>query len=543
MRRPARNLAARALSLVASVACAACLAEGRPRAPVTAEPDCVVDVPMRRLTPVQYAHAITDLFGGHVEPSARFPAQSGRSETGFSTEQALNTVDQLAAEQIMVAAEEVALQLPDALPRLAPCVAEAADDACIDGFIASTASRAYRRAATDEERALLRGVYDEARADEASAADAVAMVVAVMLQSPQFLYALESGIGDGEVRALTPNEIATRLSLLFWDSVPDDALLAAAREGRFDTPEGVASEAKRMLADPRAERMSRRFFREWMHVDELTEASRDPWIHPWYGSAFAESIGAAFDTYVHTALTERWTLRELLTSARAPVDGALAEHYGVEAPSTPWAWRDLDPELAIGVMTQPAFLASLAHYDESSYVGRGHFVASGLLCRTLGSPPANATQQIVEIENGLGSAPSRRDLSRAVQRRTECGSCHLTLDPPGLAFEHFDATGRWRDVDRHGNPIDASGEIASMRIRFDGPREMVEALADRYETHECFDRQMFRYFVARPERPSDACVLERMTGRGASNDSIAGGWMSLVTNPAFMHRRMDGEAP
>ncbi len=539
MNSSAPSSRARAAALLAPWLCAACLAEGGPRPVEPANPECVVSVPLRRITPSQYRYAIADLFEGQVEASALFPEQSGRSETGFSSERALNTVDLLAADQILAAAEDVALQIPDALPTLAPCFGAGADDACVDRFVDSTASGAYRRPVTDEERALLRGVYDDARADAASAPDAAAMVVAVVLQSPQFLYALEGGDGDGAIRRLTPYETATRLSMLLWDSIPDEALLSAAREGRLDTPEGVGVEARRMLADPKSQRMSRRFFREWMRVDPLTEASRDPWVHPWYGAELAESMGVAFDTYVHAALTEEWTLPELLTSARGPVDAALADHYGVAAPDTPWAWMDLDPKLAIGVMTQPAVMASLAHYSESSYVGRGHFIASGLLCRTLGSPPANATQRITEIQSTLGPGTSRRDLSRAVRHRPECGACHLTLDPPGLAFEHFDATGRWRDVDRYGNPIDASGEIASLQIDFDGPREMMEALALRYDTRECFDRQVFRYFSARLETSADACVLERMTGRGASEDSMSGGFMSLITSDTFSYRRME----
>ncbi|PYR96460.1 MAG: hypothetical protein DMG12_26215 [Acidobacteria bacterium] len=35
---------------------------------------------------------------------------------------------------------------------------------------------------------------------------------------------------------------------------------------------------------------------------------------------------------------------------------------------------------------------------------------------------------------------------RMAQHRTNpaCSSCHQLMDPIGLSFEHFDATGRWR---------------------------------------------------------------------------------------------------
>ncbi len=40
-----------------------------------------------------------------------------------------------------------------------------------------------------------------------------------------------------------------------------------------------------------------------------------------------------------------------------------------------------------------------------------------------------------------------------------CAACHELMDPIGLAFEHFDAIGRWREQDG-GQAIDASGTLS-----------------------------------------------------------------------------------
>lgn len=527
------------VALLASWVLGGCLAEGLPPNGTyqTTSPTCAVDVPMRRLTPAQYANAVTEIFGGRVRASARFPTQTGRSQTGFSTEPGINSVDRLAAEQIMLAAEDVAVQIPEVIAADARC-RRGIDARCIEAFIATTTTRAYRRPPTEEEQATLQRVFDSARADEASAAEAAAVVVAVILQSPQFLYALEVGTSDEASRRLTPYEIATRLSLLLWDGVPDDALLAAAREGALATPEGIVAEARRMFDDPRAKRMSRRFFREWMHVEELTGASRDPARYPWFDAAFAASVGTAFDTYVHAAFTEAWTLEELLTSNRTPVDGALAEHFGVSAPTEPWAWVEVAPSRGVGVMTQPAVMASLAHYDESSYVRRGHFVLSGLLCRSFGDPPANATGEFASIKTWLRPGASRRELSRAVQGKSACAACHYALDPPGLAFENYDATGRWREADRYGNHIDPSGRIDQMHIEFADAREMMTALAQRYQAKACFERQVFRYFAARLDGPDDVCVFDQVRARAGEDASIADTVMSLIASDGFWNRRV-----
>ena len=45
---------------------------------------------------------------------------------------------------------------------------------------------------------------------------------------------------------------ASRISYFLWNTMPDDALLAAAAKGELDTPEGVERIARQMLTDPQS---------------------------------------------------------------------------------------------------------------------------------------------------------------------------------------------------------------------------------------------------------------------------------------------------
>jgi len=49
-------------------------------------------------------------------------------------------------------------------------------------------------------------------------------------------------------------------------------------------------------------------------------------------------------------------------------------------------------------------------------------------------------------DNPVGKILTMRE--RMAQHRTNlaCSACHQLMDPIGLSFEHFDATGRWRDL-------------------------------------------------------------------------------------------------
>src|SRR5574341_1519379 len=80
---------------------------------------------------------------------------------------------------------------------------------------------------------------------ELNANDAVTVALEAMLLSPRFLYVVEFGdeAGSDPIIPLTSSEVAGRMALAIWRSVPDDALLAAADGGTLATPDGVKGEA------------------------------------------------------------------------------------------------------------------------------------------------------------------------------------------------------------------------------------------------------------------------------------------------------------
>jgi hypothetical protein len=60
-----------------------------------------------------------------------------------------------------------------------------------------------------------------------------------------------------------------------------------------------------------------------------------------------------------------------------------------------------------------------------------------------------------------------------------CQGCHGLIDPPGLALENFDVTGRWRTVDAQSRiPIDAT-TVLSSGIAMNGPKDLRTYLTSR----------------------------------------------------------------
>src|SRR5690606_20939115 len=93
--------------------------------------------------------------------------------------------------------------------------------------------RSYRRPLADEEVAADLEVFRQGTllGDEGySPSTGIEMVVQMMLQSPHFLYRVEFGMPDpvaDDVVPLTSYEIASRLSYLLWNTMPDTTLFEA----------------------------------------------------------------------------------------------------------------------------------------------------------------------------------------------------------------------------------------------------------------------------------------------------------------------------
>lgn len=497
------------------------------------------ELDMRRMTELQYRRTIAAIFDDRVAPSDQFPAPSGETPTGFSTELGAREVSEHDIEQIVYAAEDVAEGVVAVLPELLPCASdEAPDEACVDAFLDRYARRAYRRALTDDERDRLVGAWSLAVGDGASFADAIGLLVDEMLQTPQFLYVVEYAAATA--RPLEGFEVASRLSFLLWDAIPDDELLDLAESGELADPEAIVAQAERMLASPNADTTVARFFREWTQTRALTTADKSPELFPSFDTQLASSMNESFDRFTVATLREDGTLDDLLRSTEAWVDAPMAELFAIDPPEGgAWTKVTLDADRYRGLLTQPALLAALAHSDRSSYVYRGAFLRRRLLCQNLPPPPANA----MGVHLDLPPDPTAKDESAARIARADCGGCHSLIDPGGLALETFDALGRYAPTDALGRTIDPSGTLLGVGggdLAFTDHADMIDQLAVQPELRTCFARNLFRFALSRMETVDDECTIADIEAVLDDTDGdLAAALVAIVGTDAFAQR----EAP
>jgi len=578
MGRPAGCLAG-LLGLLVGAACASPTAES-PRAPATPDVAASVDtrgyeLPARpggtsfpedplvpiaadtwltRLSHGQYRHTIADLFG--IREELDLPLSPDALDGfGFDTSNAFR-VDLRLGPQYRAAAEllaERAVNDPAIFARVVPC--SVAAPACRDEFLRGFGARAFRRPLREADIASFRPLFGAAEPPPESAFRlGVRRSIEAMLQAPEFLYVI---VGDGDrldspaapepalahagepparrppPQQLDDYEMASRLSYFLYDSMPDEALFTAAREGRLHTPDQVEAAARYMLTQPRVLDKLVAFHEQLWQFERFARISPDAATYPMVPDGFVQSVRFATRSFVRDILRSGGGLTELLTAPYAYADAGLRDLYGApKIESARFARVDFDPEQRRGLLMQVGYLASNAYSIRTDPIHRGLFVIRNLLCRTVPDPPPGATTTPPpDTDRPIVTTRDEVDL---VTGQSFCPTCHTEINAPGFAFEGFDAVGQAR-ISENGAPVDTAASlwIDGRLARFDGAVELVELLARSREAHRCYSRRWLEFAYGRPLATSDLSTLEHIA---ASSMPIADIILAIVRSPAFASR-------
>jgi len=505
---------------------------------------------IRRLNRREYDNTIRDLVGADLAPAESFLPDE--EFLGFDNQAASLQISPLRAEQYMTAAELVADHVAAHRLELLDCdPAVTGEVACVRAFIEGFGLRAWRRPLETDEIDALAGLYEVAAALDPPQFDAtLKLVVQALLESPNFLFRIEVGepfesLRIGEPAGLDPTrirlsdwEIASRLSYLLWQTMPDAVLFEAAARGELATRASVQAQARRMLAHERARPAMLAFFDQWLRYAETLKIDRDPQYYPDFRPEHRDLLVTESRTFISNLVfgADR-DLRALFSASYTFMDETLARFYGVPGVEGPGFRRvELDPAQRAGILTQGAVMAATAKPNMTSPVLRGQYVRERVLCTPLPPPPPN----IPIVPPSPDPNSSTREKFEEHGRNPACAGCHQLMDPIGFGFENFDAVGRWR-TEENGHPIDSSCQLAATQDAdgaFANGTELARRLAESEQVQRCVVTQFFRFAQGRGETLADLCTLD-----GLFDDYVSSGFdflvmvEQLVASDAFRFRR------
>lgn len=468
---------------------------------------------------------------------------TGDALVGLDNEaEALRVDPQLRAdleEAATALADKVALD-PAALARLIPSDAPAAGAERATAFLRSFGARAYRRPLTDAELATYGALFSHATsvypADDPFIAGAK-LTLSAFLQSPHYLYRTElsSEVVAGRV-ALSDYEVASKLALALASTMPDAELFAAAAAGKLRDKAELGKQAQRLLTSDKGGLSIDNLHFQMYRLGAYDGIVRNPQVFPEFTPATPLAMRGEVLKFLRYVFDQGQGVAGIFTTPVGFVNSALAPLYGVTGTfGTELTKVDLDPSQRSGLLTLPGFLSSYAVVDDPDTIHRGVFVNQRILCRELPPPDPKAT-----VLKPLDAGMTNRERVEATTGPGTCGAgCHSTIiNPPGFAFEHFDAVGKYREQDR-GKPINSASEYAFAEAikAFDGAVEFSQLLATSQEVHACYLQNWMGYINGHPFQAEEQATLDALT-----RDSLAGALplkdavIRIVTADGFLNR-------
>ena len=348
--------------------------------------------------------------------------------------------------------------------------------------------RAYRRPLTQkEENQNIDFIFEESESPEI----AVKRIVLLAIKSPHFLYPQLPG---GKV---SPYQIASRMALGLWDSIPDDELIGAARDGKLSDQDYVRSQVERMLEDPRTRSKVIDFFYHWLDLDPERDLMKDNKIYPDFDLDKIADLRRSMNMFIEDILwSESSDYRELLLSSHLHLNQELAEFYGQSIEGDKLKRVDFEKTERSGLITHPYLLSHFSYSYNSSPIHRGVFLIRQMLDRTLKPPP----QAVAFEHQTLDPSLSMREKITHVTKDSNCMACHSIINSLGFSLENYDGIGRWRDIENN-KKVDSLTQFetrSGKNIALRGSRDLAEFIANDPNAQKAFVQNLFEYMIKQP---------------------------------------------
>lgn len=532
--------------------------------------------PWRRLSELQYQNSLEDLIL-YTMPSSGAGVWSQIESNGVlallpDDDARYSRMDVRISEDHIAAYFEVALVVAEKMTQSAPHIRELAgctdytSESCVRALISKVGRFAYKRPLSTAEVNAHYSYY----ASVAIADQKHKFLVARLLMAADFLFHSESRGSSyeerGDAYTLTDYELASRLSYLFWQSIPNDRLLNAAASGELSNSQGLASVVDEVFFSGsgfvKTQTSIRQFYSEWLELQNLPASFNssglpafDVLVSDLSITPNSATISAARDEVLDLLEYYTWDtagdFQQVLLSRKAFTSSAsLAEIYGVSPVSSSNPNVTMNSQQRAGLLTRVALQLTGSHKKNAMHVGA--VIREDFLCEEIASPFTSDARPNDFMTPELTATASSRDRYVSITEVPGCEGCHTQMNPFGFAMESYDSLGRFRNteliIEDDGNllgevPIDSVVQpniSYSDELTTSGPVELTEAIAESKKADACFVRNFYK-FAKRSEEDlqQDACGMQSLYD-SLQTGGIKEMYRQIVLRPEFRLKFLGG---
>ena len=379
------------------------------------------------------------------------------------------------------------------------------------------ANRAYRRPVSQEQiEPWIELAVTEMEKPGASLSDGLHAAYRGILCSPRFLTLVEK---PGK---LDDYALASRLSYMVWNSMPDGALRHAANQGKLTSdPRELHNQLDRLLNDPKAKRFINSLADQWLTLNLIDFTTPDRRRFKTFDLIVQDAMVQETQTFLKDLILNDRPVKQLIMADYSYMNERLARFYGHKeinlTPGKGVQRVQLPSPYAGGLVSHGAIMKVTADGTVTSPILRGIWIGERILGLHIPPPPPGVSA----VEPDIRGAVSIRDQLAKHSNNGSCAACHQKIDPAGFAFENYNPVGLWRTGYAAGNKgakVDPSG-ITPDGKTFKGIQGWKTIYAGRPEMlAKAFGENLLTYATGAPPRFSDKWDIQQIANRSKDDN-------------------------
>ena len=409
------------------------------------------------------------------------------------------------------------------------------EEAYANEVIEKFMERAFRRTLNDSELDRYITFWKNIRSDFDSFEDGVKEVLIAILCSPNFIYLnqpmkLNSGEYDDEYY------LASQLSYFLWNSPPDDKLIELASKGKLYR--NLPSQIDRMIKNSKIENLINGFSYEWLRLDRHKNMDVNVQEYEDYTRFVKEDMFNETYEFVKHILINDLSIMNFIDSDFAMLNQNLAEFYGLNGVEGNGfrAVKLNKNQNRGGLLSQGSFLTGHSDGTQPHAIKRAVWLKEKILGDHPPPPPPNVPELDSETP-GFEKLTLKEQLFLH-RNKVSCMDCHKKIDPYGVIFENYDATGRYQ-LTMKGKPIDSKSVLPDGN-EVDGIQDMKDYIL-KFKTEDftkSIVKNLFSYANGRDVGFADEKEIKYIVERvKRDNYSFKTVIQEIIYSPSFYKKK------
>ena len=473
-----------------------------------------VNSPVRRLTRREINNSLSDLLGQSVQIADKH--LPGDAVFEIFPSNITPVVDGL-FDRYADFADEASRLVVNKLGNLLACN-PAMGESCARTFLETVGLRILRSPLSQEQITHYLAIFNT----QTDRVLGIQYMAAALFQSPYFIYHLELGTGTldpvSKAKPLSSYELAARISFFLWGMAPDTELLTVAKNGW--TEQTLRQQADRLLKSPKVRAQLANFHNEWLKLASATSTNNP--------TPLLSAMNLETEQFVSDIILSNKGFAELMTQTISFPPQALWPIYGINNADASGVNTK-----RYGLLSQAAFLSGSSGNGKTNPVKRGVLILKNVLCEDL--PPPSDANAVAAANATRSTYPTAKAWLNTVVTGRACDGCHQRINPVGLAFESFDASGMSRVLE-NGNAIDTSGKavgVVGLTQNFLNSDDLLSVVATLPRAQSCYAKQWLTYSLGYSTRAADAYSLQQLEKAFSDNPTIRELLINIVLSRSF----------